>query len=52
MREQTFRGPDTYAEGYPGRRYCGGCEVVDRAHPRPLEVTGSQAGSDRMTMQY
>src|SRR5260370_11048366 len=24
-----------YAEGYPGRRYYGGCEFVDAAHGRP-----------------
>ena len=26
-----------YAEGYPGHRYYGGCEVVDEAESIPLE---------------
>ncbi|HEX7355654.1 MAG TPA: serine hydroxymethyltransferase [Mycobacteriales bacterium] len=36
-----------YAEGYPGKRYYGGCEVVDRAErlgiERALELFGSTA---------
>ncbi|HGG65352.1 MAG TPA: serine hydroxymethyltransferase, partial [Rhodobacteraceae bacterium] len=35
-----------YAEGYPGRRYYGGCEVVDQienvARQRALELFGAE----------
>jgi glycine/serine hydroxymethyltransferase len=48
-----------YAEGYPGRRYYGGCEVVDRAEslaipydPEPPMITsGIRVGTPCVTTQ-
>jgi glycine/serine hydroxymethyltransferase len=37
-----------YAEGYPGRRYYGGCQVVDRAELKP---SGLRVGSPSVTTQ-
>ena len=33
-----------YAEGYPGRRYYGGCEVVDEAEDQRLGLEGFNRG--------
>ena len=36
-----------YAEGYPGRRYYGGCEVVDEIEQLAIDRAGSSAPSTR-----
>ncbi|MFE3453236.1 serine hydroxymethyltransferase [Nonomuraea sp. NPDC059194] len=40
-----------YAEGYPGRRYYGGCEVVDRAEELALRRAGQLFGADHANVQ-
>lgn len=40
-----------YAEGYPGRRYYGGCEVVDRAETLAIERAKSLFGSKFANVQ-
>ncbi|MEU7894648.1 serine hydroxymethyltransferase [Nonomuraea sp. NPDC049152] len=40
-----------YAEGYPGRRYYGGCEVVDRAEILALERAKELFGADHANVQ-
>ncbi len=40
-----------YAEGYPGRRYYGGCEVVDRAETLGIERAKALFGADHANLQ-
>ena len=40
-----------YAEGYPGKRYYGGCEVVDRAEEIAIERAKQLFGSDHANVQ-
>lgn len=40
-----------YAEGYPGRRYYGGCEFVDVAENLAIERAGSLFGADHANVQ-
>src|SRR5690606_10653043 len=42
---------DKYAEGYPGRRYYGGCEVVDRAERLAIERARKLFGADHANVQ-
>ncbi|MBG0828325.1 serine hydroxymethyltransferase [Planomonospora sp. ID67723] len=40
-----------YAEGYPGRRYYGGCEVVDRAERLAVDRARQLFGADHVNVQ-
>src|SRR5690242_20995282 len=40
-----------YAEGYPGARYYGGCEVVDRAESIGLERAKELFGAEHANLQ-
>ncbi len=40
-----------YAEGYPGRRYYGGCEVVDEAERLAIERCKALFGADHANVQ-
>jgi glycine hydroxymethyltransferase len=40
-----------YAEGYPGRRYYGGCEVVDRAETIGIERAKALFGAEHANLQ-
>jgi glycine hydroxymethyltransferase len=40
-----------YAEGYPGRRYYGGCEYVDRAEELAVERARELFGADYVNVQ-
>jgi glycine hydroxymethyltransferase len=40
-----------YAEGYPGRRYYGGCEVVDRAEELGIERAKELFGAEHANLQ-
>ncbi|WP_248964334.1 serine hydroxymethyltransferase [Sphaerisporangium perillae] len=40
-----------YAEGYPGRRYYGGCEVVDRAERLAIDRAKALFGADHVNVQ-
>src|SRR5581483_5948346 len=40
-----------YAEGYPGRRYYGGCEVVDRAEEIGITRAKELFGADHANLQ-
>ncbi|MDJ0849163.1 MAG: serine hydroxymethyltransferase [Myxococcota bacterium] len=40
-----------YAEGYPGRRYYGGCEVVDEAENLAIERAKALFGADHANVQ-
>ena len=40
-----------YAEGYPGRRYYGGCEVVDEIETLAIERAKSLFGADHANLQ-
>ncbi|KAB8197259.1 aminotransferase class I/II-fold pyridoxal phosphate-dependent enzyme [Nonomuraea phyllanthi] len=40
-----------YAEGYPGRRYYGGCEVVDRAERMAVERARRLFGAEHANVQ-
>ena len=40
-----------YAEGYPGRRYYGGCEVVDRAESIGIERAKELFGAEHANLQ-
>jgi glycine hydroxymethyltransferase len=40
-----------YAEGYPGKRYYGGCEVVDRAESIAIERAKQLFGADHANVQ-
>ncbi len=40
-----------YAEGYPGRRYYGGCEVLDEAESLAIERAKALFGADHVNVQ-
>src|SRR5918998_2050135 len=40
-----------YAEGYPGRRYYGGCEVVDVAENPPRDRARELFGAEHVNVQ-
>src|SRR5512142_2129447 len=40
-----------YAEGYPGRRYYGGCEFVDRVESAALDRAKKLYGADHANVQ-
>ncbi|WP_068921640.1 serine hydroxymethyltransferase [Planobispora rosea] len=40
-----------YAEGYPGRRYYGGCEVVDRAERLAIDRARKLFGAEHVNVQ-
>ncbi|KAB2967017.1 MAG: serine hydroxymethyltransferase [Thermoanaerobaculia bacterium] len=40
-----------YAEGYPGRRYYGGCEVVDRVETLAIERARALFGAEHVNVQ-
>jgi glycine hydroxymethyltransferase len=40
-----------YAEGYPGKRYYGGCEVVDKAEEIGIERAKALFGADHANLQ-
>lgn len=40
-----------YAEGYPGKRYYGGCEVVDRAERLAIERARALFGAEHANVQ-
>jgi glycine hydroxymethyltransferase len=40
-----------YAEGYPGRRYYGGCEVVDRAEEIAIDRAKALFGAEHANLQ-
>ena len=40
-----------YAEGYPGRRYYGGCEVVDRAEEIGIARAKELFGAEHANLQ-
>ena len=40
-----------YAEGYPGRRYYGGCEVVDRAEELAIARARELFGAEHVNVQ-
>jgi glycine hydroxymethyltransferase len=40
-----------YAEGYPGRRYYGGCEFVDRVETLAIERAKALFGADHVNVQ-
>jgi glycine hydroxymethyltransferase len=40
-----------YAEGYPGRRYYGGCEVVDEAEQLAIDRAKALFGADHVNVQ-
>jgi glycine hydroxymethyltransferase len=40
-----------YAEGYPGRRYYGGCEVVDRVETAAIERVKALFGAEHANVQ-
>lgn len=42
---------DKYAEGYPGHRYYGGCEVADRAERIAIERAGRLFGAEHVNVQ-
>lgn len=42
---------DKYAEGYPGRRYYGGCEVVDEAETLAIERVKALYGAEHANVQ-
>ena len=47
MAAQGSQLTNKYAEGYPGRRYYGGCEYVDLAEQLALERVKQLFGADR-----
>src|SRR4051794_22194022 len=47
MAAQGSQLTNKYAEGYPGRRYYGGCEFVDLAEQLAIERVKSLFGADR-----
>lgn len=42
---------DKYAEGYPGKRYYGGCEVVDRIEQLAIDRAKSVFGAEHANVQ-
>jgi glycine hydroxymethyltransferase len=44
-------GTNKYAEGYPGRRYYGGCDVLDEAENLAIERAKQLFGADHVNVQ-
>jgi glycine hydroxymethyltransferase len=44
-------GTNKYAEGYPGRRYYGGCDVLDEAENLAIERAKQLFGTDHVNVQ-
>ena len=42
---------DKYAEGYPGKRYYGGCEVVDKVEQLAIDRAKQLFGADHANVQ-
>src|SRR3954463_2782514 len=42
---------DKYAEGYPGKRYYGGCEVVDKVEALAIERAKALFGAEHANVQ-
>src|SRR4029078_3003673 len=42
---------DKYAEGYPGKRYYGGCEVVDHVEALAIERAKALFGAEHANVQ-
>src|SRR5262249_34829022 len=42
---------DKYAEGYPGRRYYGGCEYIDQVETLAIERAKALFGADHANVQ-
>src|SRR4029450_7196195 len=40
-----------YAEGYPGKRYCGGCEVVDEIEQTAIDRAKELFGAEHANVQ-
>ena len=40
-----------YAEGYPGKRYYGGCEIVDRIEQLAIDRAKSLFGAEHANVQ-
>lgn len=40
-----------YAEGYPGRRYYGGCEIVDQIESKAIQLAQELFGADCVNVQ-
>jgi glycine hydroxymethyltransferase len=51
MAAQGTQLTNKYAEGYPGKRYYGGCEFVDVAETLALERVGRLFGADAANVQ-
>ena len=51
MQAQGTALTNKYAEGYPGRRYYGGCEFVDRAEALAIERVKALFGADYANVQ-
>ena len=41
-----------YAEGYPGKRYYGGCEEVDKAESLAIDLVKALFGSEHGKLQH
>ncbi len=51
MAAQGTKMTNKYAEGYPGKRYYGGCEYVDRAEALAIERAKELFGADYANVQ-
>ncbi len=51
MQAQGSTMTNKYAEGYPGKRYYGGCEYVDRAEELAIERARALFGADYANVQ-
>ena len=51
MEAQGTKLTNKYAEGYPGKRYYGGCEFVDKAEVLAIERAKSLFGADYANVQ-
>lgn len=51
MEAQGSTATNKYAEGYPGRRYYGGCEYVDIVESLAIERAKALFGADHANVQ-
>ena len=51
MQAQGTALTNKYAEGYPGKRYYGGCEYVDKAEELAIERAKALFGADYANVQ-